>query len=283
MRRFAIIILALAMTTGATAHAKPLNAQAFTAAFAAAMTAALPTADVTVTGDLRLQTRGPNGGTTDTDLRNAYAVYLRDPAHLDAVIKRYAEALAEMVKAGDTVPAVDRSRIVPVIKSTAWVAAVQRRRQAAPAKQLLTEPLNAELTIVYVEDRPTSMRFLMTGDDVGDRNKLHELALANLNRLLPKIEMRALADGVFLISAGGSYEASLLLEDDIWSSGQIKVDGDIVVAVPVRDALLVAGSHNSKGIASLESLAARLVGEPYGLTATLFRYRGGKFAEFKGE
>jgi uncharacterized protein YtpQ (UPF0354 family) len=51
---------------------------------------------------------------------------------------------------------------------------------------------------------------------------------------VPKIEMRA----------GGQYESSLLLAENIWSSGQIEVDGDVVVAVPAKDALLVTGSGN---------------------------------------
>jgi len=46
------------------------------------------------------------------------------------------------------------------------------------------------------------MKFLSSADDVGDRGQLNDLALANLIRLLPKIEMRAGADNTWLISAG---------------------------------------------------------------------------------
>ena len=49
-----------------------------------------------------------------------------------------------------------------------------------------------------------------------------------------------------MLKAGGDYEASLLLFDDIWRDGQVKVDGDIVVAVPAKDVLLVTGSNNLK-------------------------------------
>jgi len=149
--------------------------------------------------------------------------------------------------------------------------------------QLLTEPFNSELTIVYAEDRPSSIRFLMTRDDVGDHAKLRDLALGNLKHLLPKIEMRALPYGTFVISTGGNYEASLLLADSIWSDGQIKVDGDIVVAVPLEDALLITGSNNPAGIMRLRALAADLAAGPYGLTASLFVYRGGKWLKFAGK
>ncbi len=98
--------------------------------------------------------------------------------------------------------------------------------------------------------------------------------------LLPKIEMRRIGD-ILLISAGGDYEASLLLIDDIWSGGQIKVDGDIVVAVPARDVLLVTGSRNRTGLKKVRELAAKYVAEGrYELTDMLFVYRDGRFSKF---
>lgn len=85
-----------------------------------------------------------------------------------------------------------------------------------------------------------------------------------------------------LIDAGGTYEASLLLADELWSGDQFKVDGDIVVAVPARDVLVVTGSHNRTAIARLRTLAAELATGPYALTAVLYAWRGGKFVKFDG-
>ncbi len=159
----------------------------------------------------------------------------------------------------------------------------QRSIPSGPKPEILTEPFNSELAIVYAEDRPQSLRYLMTGDDVGDRAQLRQLALGNLHRMLAKIEMREGADHVLLIEAGGNYEASLLLADGIWSSDQIKVDGDIVVAVPDRSALLITGSHNREGIARLRKIAAERAVGPYALTPSLFVYRDGKFVKFDGD
>jgi uncharacterized protein YtpQ (UPF0354 family) len=276
----AFVVVAIFVGTASMAAAKtPLSPRAFTAAFAAAATAAMPAAKVTVVGDLHLETRSAGGETTTTDLHNAYRVYVADPAQLDAVIRRYVAVLADVV--GPAQPLLDRTHIVPVLKSKAWVEAVRQQRQAAPATQLLTEPFNSELMIVYAEDRPSSIRYLMTRDDVGDRGKLHELALANLKRLLQKIEMRQAADGIFLVSAGGEYEPSLLLADGIWSSGRITVDGDIVAAVPAKGMLLVTGSRNKPGVARLQAVAAELARGPYALTADLLVYRGGKWVTFE--
>lgn len=277
---FAIVMFAGSAGAG---RAEPLTPQAFTAAFAAAATAAMPTAKVNEVGDLHLETSIAGGDTITTDLHNAYQMYLGDPTHLDAVIKGYVGVLVEAVNQGRAPAPIDRSHIVPVLKSIEWVKAIEQQRKAEPAKQLLTEPFNSELMIVYAEDRPSSIRYLMTGDAVGDRGKLHNLALANLNRLLPKIEMRPGPDGIFLISAGGEYEPSLLLAEGIWSSGQIKVDGEIVAAAPAKGLLLVTGSHNRAGITGLRAIAAEFAAKPYGLTSALFVYRGGTWVKFEGK
>jgi uncharacterized protein YtpQ (UPF0354 family) len=105
--------------------------------------------------------------------------------------------------------------------------------------------------------------------------------VTNLRRLLPKIDVESGADGILRMSVGGDYDASLLLADDIWSSGRIKVDGDIVVAVPGKGVLLVTGSRNRAAIARLRARAAELATGPYGLTPALFVYRDGKFVKFE--
>jgi uncharacterized protein YtpQ (UPF0354 family) len=268
---FALLVFAV---TARPAAAETLTPRAFTEAFAAAATAAMPTAKITVAGDLHVETRSARRETTTTDLNNAYQ---GDTTHLDTLIRRYVSVLIDAVRVGDAKRPPDRSRIVPVLKPARWVEAVQKQREAAPATQLLTEPFNNELTIVYAEDLPTSVRYLMNSDDVGDRGKLRRLALENLHRLLAKIEMLAGAEGVFLVSAGGDYDASLLLADSIWSSGQIKVDGDIVAAVPSKGTLLVTGSLNAAGVARLHALAAKIATGPYALTPSLFIYRDGKW------
>lgn len=279
---FGAAILSVSVSVSVSANAADtVSPHAFTEAFATAATAAMPSAKVTVKGDLWLETRDAGGNATTTDLHNAYAVYRAHPTDLDSVVRGYVAVLADSVSLNGTAPPVDRSRIVPVLKPRVWAETVQRQRGATPATQLLTEPFTDELTIVYAEDRPSSIRFLMTRDDVGHHNGLRALALRNLSRLMTKIEIHQASDGVFLVSAGGSYEASLLLVDSLWSSDQIKVDGDIVVAAPAKDAVLVRGTRNAAGIAHLRAYAAHLTTSPYGLTAVLYAYRGGRFVRLE--
>jgi uncharacterized protein YtpQ (UPF0354 family) len=256
----------------------------FTEAVAAAARSAIPSANVAVVGDLELEIHyGVGRETGSLFLGNAYDLYLDDPQHLKEMIRIYVEAVSPPLPNAKTTT-VDRSRIIPVVKNREWVDYVQRLYRAEGKELQYSEgPFTGELMVVYAEDNSAITRFLSTGDDVGDRARLHDLALANLIRLLPKIEMRAGADNTWLISAGGDYEASLLLLGDLWSGGQIKVDGDIVVAVPAKDALLVTGSRNGAGIALLRKFAAEVVNGAYALTAALFVYRGGKFVTFEGQ
>jgi hypothetical protein len=278
LKRVLVVVAAMIVLAGAL-RAEDLSPQAFTEAFAAAVVKAEPSAKVTVMGELRTDTRNAKGETTTSDLRNAYNVYRLHPQDLNDILAKYAGLLIEILHVGDAPPPVDRARIVPVIKTQRWLDGVLQE-MTTPERQPLTEPYNSELIVAYAEDRPSSIRYLNGHDDVGDRAKLHDLALSNLHRLLAKIDMRPGGDGIFLVEAGGDYEASLLLADNIWSSGQFQVDGDIVVAVPAKNALFVTGSRNRTGLKRLRALAAEIAAAPYGLTPALFVYRDGKFKVF---
>ena len=123
----------------------------------------------------------------------------------------------------------------------------------------------------------------MTSEDVGDRKELRKLAMQNLMRLLPKARMENIGD-VTIITAGGDYEASLLLFDHFWAggkiNGQIEVKGDIVVAIPAKNVLLVTGSRSRKGLQVVREIAAKEVQGPHRITDTLFVYRDGRFRKF---
>jgi uncharacterized protein YtpQ (UPF0354 family) len=142
---------------------------------------------------------------------------------------------------------------------------------------------NSELVVLYAEDTPKNMRYL-TDDDVTElgieRDELRQLAVENLRRLLPNVEMTG-DKGVFLMQAGGDYEASLLLIESIWNSGQIEVEGEIVVAIPARGILIITGSQNRGGLRKVRDLAEKTASEAsYRLTSQLFVFRAGRFEVF---
>jgi uncharacterized protein YtpQ (UPF0354 family) len=249
------------------------DARAFTEKLAQGLRAKLPQLNITVMGDFRLLMKPPNGLETSVSTRNLYDDYKRDPASLATIVDTYANALAEKPSGK-----LDRARIIPVIKDRPWVESIQRSIGYEP----LFEEFNKELVVVYAEDSDNRTRYLSAKEDVGvERKELRKLAIGNLGKLLPKIEMADVGGMMLVFSAGGDYEASLLLFDHIWSSGQVKVQGDIVVAIPAKDALLVTGSQNRRGLAGMRKMVAELTArERYRLTDTLFVYRNGRFVKF---
>ena len=278
MRHVLGLLFCLVAFCGAV-RAQTLNSQAFTQEFARALTTALPSATVTVKGDLALSVKEASGLDRTIFLTNPYREYSLDPRRFDDIVKGF---VAAMARSGTGQAKLDRSRIVPVIKDRQWLVDLHKMHKAQGKDQEhLSESFNNELIVVYAEDDPTRMRYLTTSEDIGvGRQELRALAVENLMRILPKIEMRG-DDHVLLVSAGGDYEPSLLLIDEIWTGGQVKVNGDIVVAVPARDVLLVTGSRDRTGLKRIRELAAKFAAQgPYGLTDTLFVYRNGHFTKF---
>lgn len=273
-----LLILVCFLVCGVS-RAETLSPAVFTQEFARALTAAMPSTTVTVQGELQLSVKDAAGLDRTLFLSNAYQDYSRDPARFGELVKASIAAMQQPAKAGTKL---DRSRIVPVIKDRKWLSDLQQTLKAQGKEQEhLSESLNDELIIVYAEDDPTRMRYLTADEDIGvSRPELRALSIENLRRILPKIEMRT-GDHVLLVEAGGDYEPSLLLVDEIWSGGQIKVKGEIVVAIPARDVLLITGSRDRTGVRRMRELAAKLAAEgPYGLTDASFVYRNGRFTKF---
>jgi uncharacterized protein YtpQ (UPF0354 family) len=282
MRTF---LYAFLVVTGllAAARADTPSPSAFTAQFARALQVAMPSAKVSIVRDLQLDVRRADGTSATVSLVNNYKDYTADPKWFDAVIKAYAGALAK--PAVKQAAKLDRTRIVPVIKDRAWLAELQDRYKAQDtSQQPVFDDFNNELVIVYAEDTPRITRYLSSSEIVGvERRKLRSLAVDNLMRLMPRIEMRQHAEGAFMITSHADYGASLVLVDSIWSGDQIKVNGDIVVAVPAKDVILATGSRDRNNLKTIRGLAQDFAKGSGGLIDTLFVYRKGKFEKFGGD
>ncbi len=259
----------------------------FTMLYMDVLRAAAPEIEVQVTGPMEL-TIEHDGNEVRAYLDNAYARYSAAPDMLDQVIGDYVAATVEQVVAPPA--GGDVTRIVPVIKGATYLQELNAGAVGDEVVLIAHEPYNDDLIILYAEDTPRNIRYLGDEDlaDMGvDRAGLREAAIANLDRLLPAIEARG-DDGIYMLVADGNYEASLLLFDDIWSNdtwttGGTPVAGEVVVTVPARDVLVVTGSRDAEGIATLRDIARDIVAsDPYSLTDQLFVYRNGRFQPFEG-
>lgn len=254
----------------------------FTQEFALKLRAASPELTVKVKAELEVEAGDTSGTATTAYLDNAYKAYLQEPNEGQELMQRYISSLMEALHEEAKV---NRARIVPIIKDREWLAEIaQSLKQHGTKKPVehVFEDYNEQLVIVYAEDNGKNIRYLVK-DNLAEagisRKEIRNLAIDNLEQIIPKIEMHK-GPLVSTITAGGDYDASLLLLSGIWTNGTVQVDGDIIVAIPARDLLMVTGTKNPDGIAKMRELAAKYVQESaYPLTDTLFVYRNGNFGK----
>lgn len=263
-----------------------LTPQEFTAEFVQALHSGSPAIEVRTLEDLRLQIKSANGLESTAYLDNAYNAYRKDPASKAVVLQHYVAGVIETMNHGSA--KVDPARIVPVVKDRAWIEETTKAvlaQGAAKAPEYYFETLNDELVVIYGEDRPENVAYLSTATIAElkiDQAELRRLACANLQRILPPIR-RIPAGGVISIEGAESYQSSLLLLDSLWTDGRLGVRGEIVVGVPSRSVLLVAGSQDPAGLARLrENVDEVYRADTYRLTRKLFVYRDGRFVAFSG-
>ena len=257
----------------------------FTKEYASVLQKAQPAAQIKIKAPLELKITGTSGIELTAFLDNCFKEYSTSPQNKAVIIDRYVAAFAE--EPNFNRETINLSRIVPIIKDYGWLEEVKKGIAAAGGKdwpESVYDILNDKLVIVYAEDTEKNLRFLSQKDMNKipiKREELRTLATDNLRRLLGStIDIRS-GNGKYMITAGGTFEASLILMNELWNGDKFKVDGDIVIAIPSRDVLLVTGSKNKEALATLKSLANQVVANAsYRLTNELFVYRSGKFEKF---
>jgi uncharacterized protein YtpQ (UPF0354 family) len=99
--------------------------------------------------------------------------------------------------------------------------------------------------------------------------------IAILTALLPPVQGKLL---VMSLHAGGIFEASLFLFDRVWDKRELGIEGEIVVAVPSREVLLVTDEGNPVGMTRIAKMATDIASKSgYSITDRLFIRRDGAF------
>jgi uncharacterized protein YtpQ (UPF0354 family) len=261
---------------------RPLLAPAeFTAECAEALRRGSRDILVEIPEDLVLNAMTKDGRVLKQFLYLPYEAYREEPGKKRFFIQR---VVATFLASQASPQTVNRSRIVPVVKTAEWLGQVESMPPpgAGGTAGLFWEVLVADLLLLYAEDSPAGIRYLSRTDletagiAVGD---LRSLASKNLIDQLQGIKRQWL-DGFYMITAGGDYESSLLLVDSLWNRDHLPVKGDFVIAVPARDLLLVGGSEDEEGISRLRAVAReRFETGHHRLTGKLFLYKNGDLSE----
>src|SRR5258705_1233524 len=202
----------------------PISAAEFIEAFAHILRERMPGLKVTICGPLELKLMGKDGGEQSSFLENAFTEYRAHPGLQTEVLEKFTSALRETLE--ETHEQIDRTRIVPVSKDAAYIEdarqALESRGHDAAAAAQAHDRYNSELVVLYAADTPKNMRFL-TEENVRElgieRNELRALAIRNLRNVLANVEVAG-DNGLYLVSAGGGYEARPLLFDSVLAKGQ---------------------------------------------------------------
>jgi uncharacterized protein YtpQ (UPF0354 family) len=213
-------------------------------------------------GILRLTTE--NGWTSVLYLENLWIRCRDDRETGQETIESYirtAERVGEEVS-------VKRETIIPWVKDQGFVDLYVKDSDFA------RKHLAADLWIVYASQGEGSSSAVanQTMSELGiSAEELLPLAIANLRRILPPIEVEDFG-GWSLMWAGGDYVPSLLLFDDIWNPIADEMEGDLIAVAPVSDSIFFTSSSFPAAVAHIRRRALALEAEgDHVVSSTLLR------------
>ncbi len=258
-----------------------LTRQEFTELVADELLRVLPGSKVTVEGSLALNIKTAQGDKIAVGLHNGWRNCANDPKSREAEVNRYVDSLLRHLARKRKLKTLDHSKhVVPLIKGASFLA--QIKAQTGGKMKPMVEHIAGDIWIVYALDMPKQVA-IMSQDQgralASTPAALRQLALTNLRRVLKPIKHHGNGP-VYVLTAGGMYESSILLLDEFWPAQAQVVAGDVVAAVPNRDVLLFAGSKSKKGIAGICKLMAKAGEGAYAISRTLLVRRGGVWKVF---
>jgi len=142
-------------------------------------------------------------------------------------------------------------------------------------------PFAADMIVMYAIDRPSHLEYVSNEVAAATgltADQLHDISVRNLPSRLVTVELHDCGDGLYGLSAGGTFEASLLLLEDLWQQLAERLPGEPLATVPSRDLLFVIGSAQPNA-AELIGARARieLAEKRYAISQSVLVRRGGKW------
>lgn len=235
-----------------------ISEKEFTQRYVKAIASKIEGVKAEIKGHLEVEMTYSDGEKSTTYLDNAYKNYRSSPDELDIVIENYSKALTQSNT--DVNAKMEKSHIFPVIKDIEYIAqitALMKRKEKDGKFPFYYEKFNEVLYILYAIDTPSSIKYMPKEDiaKLGVKEKeLKSLSMFNLRKAIPSVQIEGDPSTISMIVADGTYEASFLLYDDLWTKDNFPVKGDIVVYVPSRDAVFVTGSNDVEGLKKVRSI-----------------------------
>jgi uncharacterized protein YtpQ (UPF0354 family) len=147
-------------------------------------------------------------------------------------------------------PGVAENRVVPVVRSRAFVEGVRELNgQVLPVRLL-----NSELAVVFAEKTLSQLRYFRVPPDQAacwtEAGALRD-SLRNLSRDIQAVSAVEARPGVMLIGIGGKLESSLILAHRVLRQAVDNRLDTMLVGVPDRDMLLIADPQDAQAVQRL--------------------------------
>ena len=261
-----------------------LDESAFTQRYVKAVTTKPEVVSAQIKGRLEVEMTYSGGGTSTAYLDNAYMNYLSDPEELDVIIEAYISALTK--SSSDAKANIDKANIFPVIKDSGYINHITELMSEDGEGELpfFYEKLNNVLYILYAIDTPSSIKF-MPKEDIANldvkEEELRNLSMSNLMNAIESLQIKGDPSTISMVVADGTYEASFLIYDELWTKETFPVKGDIVVYVPSRDVVIVTGSEDADSLATVKGIVHNPENKwPHAVTNIGFIRKENKWVKF---
>lgn len=181
-----------------------------------------------------------------------------------------------MAAVTDTVTIIGNEKhIYPVIRSTSFPL------ETKDGKELVYEDHTAETRIYFAINREKTYTLItkeMILEEKLDDKRLKEIALFNIRSLSNPLKKDVVAGNTFyFINTKDGYDASRILNDAFLKKMYEGITGDMAIAVPHQDVLIISDIKNEKGYDILAQLVFQFFSSgTVPITALPFMYEEGE-------
>lgn len=205
-----------------------------------------------------------DGITADTFTDNAWAICKDSPGQRKRALRNFLFASKEMRNGfGQNNGTI--SDVVPLVRSDKLIEETRtlKRNSAnseAKSLDLAWYPIAPGIVCVYASDSPNSLAMLPASKaaELGfSENDIRKMPLRTLRSHLPVDVSVYSANGIFMVTCGGDFESSLILDDQIMGAIKQRVKGRLVFGVSNKDVLILTGDADQTTVDKLRQIVER--------------------------
>ncbi|MES3713633.1 DUF1444 domain-containing protein [Staphylococcus ureilyticus] len=188
--------------------------------------------------------RNDNGKGVTVKLSTIVAKYKEQKENIVDEIVYYVEEAIEQMK-GEALSETENIEIMPVLRSPSF------DKKDKEGNSFVIDKHTAETNIYYAVDLGKSYRLIdeqMLEKLYLTKQQVKEMALFNVRKLENKYKTDEVKGNIFyFVNSNDGYDASRILNSTFLNDIQAQCEGEMLVAVPHQDVLIIADIRNKTG------------------------------------